>query len=68
LTSALERDKGLAWAYFNRSLSLLLKGEDARAQNDRAICLELRPDLKEELDRRIRIAKTIRAQHVTVRD
>lgn len=67
-TNALRLDKDLVWAYFNRSLALLLKGEDARAQSDMTACIELRPSLKEDLERRVEIAKAIRARNTTVRD
>jgi len=53
------------WAYFNRGLALVVKGEEARAQADFQKVYSMSPELKSDLERRIQIARSVQ---LTVRD
>ena len=59
---ALNLDPEMVWAYFNRGLAFLVKGEDARAQADFDRVVALRPDLKEDLERRAQLARSFRTK------
>ncbi len=58
----LELDPNLANAYMNRGLVLLLQGNEKEAEKDFEGFLTLAPDLKDELDRSIKLARELRAQ------
>jgi hypothetical protein len=44
----------------NRGLTLLLRGDETKAQQDFDRCLILKPELKAELTSRIELAKEVR--------
>jgi tetratricopeptide (TPR) repeat protein len=58
---ALQIKEELPNTHMNRGLLLLLKGNDAEAEKDFERCLSLSPGLKSELEKRIALAKEIRA-------
>ena len=62
LNRALELNPELEFARMNRGLALLLQGKDAEAEKDFAQCLQLRPDLKTDLEQRIEGAKQLRSK------
>ena len=59
---ALELDPKLANAYMNRGLVLLLQGNEKEAKKDFDRFRDLAPDLKNELDRSIKLARELRAE------
>jgi Tfp pilus assembly protein PilF len=48
------------WAYFNRGLAKVFLGKEDEAQSDFAKCLELRPDLKQEVAEKVELARHLR--------
>jgi tetratricopeptide (TPR) repeat protein len=56
---ALSRDPNIVWAYFNRSLAFLVKGEEGLAQADFERCIALRPELKADLEARSQLARDL---------
>jgi tetratricopeptide (TPR) repeat protein len=60
LTRAIEIDPTEPTSYMNRGLSLTVKGRETEAKKDFDKCLELNPALKEELEQKMTIAKSIR--------
>ena len=59
---ALERDPQIAWAYFNRGLSWVLRGNETRAQADFERCIALKPELKEDFLKRAEMARELRGK------
>ena len=59
---ALELDPNLANAYMNRGLVLLLQGNEKAAEKDFERFRALRPDMKDELDRSIKMARELLAE------
>jgi len=57
---ALKLNSKITVAYMNRGLALLLLGKDVEAQEDFDQCLSLRPELRSDLDNRIKLAKELR--------
>ena len=57
---ALERNPEIVWAYFNRGLAKVFLGKEEEAQVDFAKCLELRPDLKDQVTEKIELARHLR--------
>jgi len=58
-TNALKLDPGRAETYANRGLALLVMGREVEAKTDLEKCLELRPELKSDLERRIELARKL---------
>ena len=58
-TRALELDPAVALAYENRGLAFLLQGKQVEARQDFRRCLTLDPGLKEDLDKRIKVAREL---------
>jgi len=56
-TRALELNPNLALAYENRGLAFLLQGKEVEAGQDFERCLTADPGLKEDLDKRIKVAR-----------
>ena len=59
-TRAVELNPDLSYAYMNRGLILMLRGDDAGAQKDFERCLTIKPELKAELTARIEKVKEVR--------
>jgi tetratricopeptide (TPR) repeat protein len=59
---ALELDPNLANAYMNRGLVLFLQGNEKAAEKDFERFRALRPDMKDELDRSVNLARELRAE------
>jgi tetratricopeptide (TPR) repeat protein len=59
-TTALELDPSIAQAYFNRGLAYLVQGEEEKAQKDFEQCLILKPELKDDLNHHIELARNLR--------
>ena len=59
-THALELNPDLAVSYMNRGLTFEMKGDETKAQQDFDRCLQLKPEFKAELDRRMAMAKELR--------
>ncbi len=59
---AIELDPNLANAYMNRGLVWLLQGNEKEAEKDFERFLALTPDMKDELDRSIKLARELRAE------
>ena len=56
---AISLDPKLALAYENRGLAFLLQGKAAEATEDFVRCLTTDPSLKEDLNKRIKMAKEL---------
>jgi tetratricopeptide (TPR) repeat protein len=64
---ALERNPELAWAYFNRGLAWVIRGDETRAQADFERCIALKPELKEDLRKRAELARELRGKDPTIK-
>jgi tetratricopeptide (TPR) repeat protein len=56
-TAALELDPSIAEAYGNRGLALILLGKETEAGPDLKRCVELKPEMKTDIERRTELAK-----------
>jgi tetratricopeptide (TPR) repeat protein len=56
---AIERNPKIAWAYLNRGLIWVFMGDESKAQSDFAECLNLKPELKADLERRATLARAL---------
>jgi|SRR5215510_6104378 len=56
---ALELNPKLALAYENRGFAFLIQGKEAEAMQDFTRCLTIDPSLKEDLDKRVKVAKEL---------
>lgn len=61
-TSALKLDSGMAEAYANRGLALMVLGREAEAKTDLQKSIELKPELKKDLEGRIELARKLMVQ------
>ena len=58
-TNALKLDSRMAEAYANRGLALTVLGREAEGRTDLQKCIELRPELKKDLDERVALARKL---------
>jgi len=58
-TRAIDLDPTLALAYENRGLAFLLQGKEVEASQDFKRCLTVDPGLKEDLGKRIKVAREL---------
>ena len=63
-TAALELDPGIAEAYGNRGLAFLVLGREREALKDLKESVDLKPELKSELERRTELAKQLKRTNV----
>jgi tetratricopeptide (TPR) repeat protein len=64
---ALEHNPEIAWAYFNRGLSWVIRGDETRAQADFERCIALKPELREDLLKRAELARELRGKDPTIK-
>ena len=57
--TAIELDPGIGEAYVNRGLILILFGKEAEAARDLKKGMELKPEVKAEIERRAELAKKL---------
>ncbi len=62
ISTTLKLDPRMAEAYANRGLALMVLGREAEARTDLEKCVELRPELKSDLERRIGLARKLMVQ------